>query len=63
MPGTKAGAAKTKAKLLAKDPEYYSKLTVMGGKANKGRKHSEETKRKISESKRRASRENNETSA
>lgn len=63
MAGTKAGAAKTKAKLLEKDPEFYAKLSVKGGAATKGRKQTDETKRKISETKRRISRENHETPA
>lgn len=33
---TKAGAQKAKAKLLAKDPDYYKKLGQKGGKATSG---------------------------
>lgn len=33
MAGSKAGAAKAKAKLLAKDPDYFKKLGMIGGKA------------------------------
>lgn len=52
MAGTKEGAAKMKAKLLDRDPDYFKKLSSTGGKSGKGRTHSEETKRKISQTKR-----------
>jgi uncharacterized protein len=34
--GSKIGGAKAKAKLLAKDPDYYKKLGAKGGKATSG---------------------------
>ena len=34
MAGTKAGALKTKAKNLAKDPDYYKNIGRKGGKAS-----------------------------
>jgi general stress protein YciG len=36
MSGTKAGAAKTKAKNLAKNPNYYRDIGKVGGKNSSG---------------------------
>lgn len=62
MPGTKEGGAKAKAANLAKDPNYYKKIGSLGGKANLGKIVSEETGRKISETKKRRHRENSKIS-
>lgn len=40
MPGTKAGAAKTRAKLLGKDPDYFKKI---GGKSWQNQNRSRKT--------------------
>jgi general stress protein YciG len=37
MGGNQEGAQKTKAKLLAKDPDHYKKIGAAGGAKSKGR--------------------------
>lgn len=62
MSGNKESAAKGRDTKLEKyGPDYYSKIGTKGGAATLGRKHTEETKRKISETKRKAH-ENNQAS-
>ena len=36
MAGTKAGGMKSKAKNLARDPEFYAKIGAKGGKKSRG---------------------------
>lgn len=36
MPGTRQGGLKTAAKLLEKDPDFYKKQGVKGGKKSRG---------------------------
>lgn len=59
MGGSKEAALKAKATNLAKDPNYYKNIGALGGAAGKGKTISAETKRKISETKKRKRYENN----
>lgn len=62
MPGTKEGAAKATITRQQKyGTDFYAKIGVKGGAAGKGRSLTPETRRRISKSKRRTSRENKQT--
>lgn len=55
---SKEGRRKARETLLAKDPDHYKKLGAIGGAKSKGRIVSKETRRKISEARKRRNREN-----
>lgn len=64
MPGTKNGAAKgAETKRQKYGDDFFARIGAEGGKKSKGRVISEETRKKISETKKGQQREDNTTSS